>query len=126
MKAIRQILSFEGRASRAEWWWVIIALGFIVYLSLLLLSIGIADLFALRLPKSDWRLLFNLVLLWPWLAVGARRCHDRGQSGWWTLLQLVPVIGFFWAIINLGLLPGTDGPNKYGPSTGNRPESVEP
>ena len=44
-----------------------------------------------------------------------KRCHDRGKSGWWCLLLLVPFVGLIWAIIDLGILPGTVGPNEYGP-----------
>lgn len=36
--------------------------------------------------------LLNLALLVPSLAVGARRLHDVGRSGWWQLLTLT-VIG---------------------------------
>ena len=49
----------------------------------------------------------------PLLAVGSRRLHDRGQSGWLQLLLLVPcanlVLLVFWA------LEGTPGDNAYGP-----------
>ena len=31
----------------------------------------------------------NLAVLLPSLAVGARRLHDTGRSGWWLLLWLV-------------------------------------
>ena len=44
-----------------------------------------------------------------------KRCHDRGKSGWWCLLLLVPFVGLVWAIIDLGILPGTVGANEYGP-----------
>jgi len=27
----------------------------------------------------------------------------------------VPFVGLIWAIIDLGILPGTVGPNEYGP-----------
>jgi len=36
--------------------------------------------------------MLNLALLVPSLAVGARRLHDVGRSGWWQLLTLT-VIG---------------------------------
>jgi uncharacterized membrane protein YhaH (DUF805 family) len=29
----------------------------------------------------------------PSLAVGVRRLHDTGRSGWWLLLCLIPIIG---------------------------------
>ncbi|MSY40832.1 MAG: DUF805 domain-containing protein, partial [Actinobacteria bacterium] len=53
-----------------------------------------------------------LAFVIPTLAVGCRRLHDRGQSGWWQLLLLVPcaniVLIIFWA------MAGKDGENAYG------------
>lgn len=41
-----------------------------------------------------------------------QRCHDFDTSGWLSLLFLVPLVNLvFWFI------PGTDGPNRYGPPT---------
>jgi uncharacterized membrane protein YhaH (DUF805 family) len=65
--------------------------------------------------------LWFLAIIVPGIAVGVRRLHDRNMSGWWYLgfivLSLVPVIGFIASIamIVIFLLPGTPGPNKYGP-----------
>ena len=60
--------------------------------------------------------LFGLVLAWTHLAVFVKRWHDRDKSGWWVLINLIPVIGWFWTLIECGFLDGTPGPNKYGPS----------
>ena len=76
-----------------------------------------------------------LILVWPNIALTARRLHDLNVSGWWSALYLAPAavvlaIGFLtgqWQVptyayyfcpiaqVTLGLLPGTPGPNKYGP-----------
>jgi uncharacterized membrane protein YhaH (DUF805 family) len=47
-------------------------------------------------------------------AVSVRRLHDRNKSGWWVLLYFVPVIGQIWLFLELGVLAGTPGPNRYG------------
>ena len=52
--------------------------------------------------------------MWPNLAVSVKRLHDRDQSGWWILLSFLPIIGNAWTIINLGILRGTMGDNRYG------------
>ena len=56
--------------------------------------------------------LAQLAFIIPMLAVGCRRLHDRGQSGWLQLLMLVPcgsiVLIVFW------VLDGTPGDNAYG------------
>jgi uncharacterized membrane protein YhaH (DUF805 family) len=88
-----------------------------------------------------WLIGFILFIAGAWsgLAVGVKRLHDRDKSGWWILLfWLGPGIlggwqtatpdlggGFIlslaatalaiWAFIELGCLPGTPGPNQYGP-----------
>ena len=56
-----------------------------------------------------------LLLIYPAVALYAKRCHDRNKSAWWLLLLIVPVIGFIWFIIDLGILEGTKGDNSYGP-----------
>jgi uncharacterized membrane protein YhaH (DUF805 family) len=55
-----------------------------------------------------------LIFLWPSLALYTKRWHDRGKSGWWTLILLIPLIGAVWALVELGFLRGTEGPNEYG------------
>lgn len=58
-----------------------------------------------------------LVLMWvALLAIGLmltiQRSHDFNTTGWLSLLMLVPLANLvFWFI------PGTDGPNRYGPPT---------
>jgi len=61
--------------------------------------------------------LYFLLLLptfWIGLATQVKRWHDRGRSGWMVLVAMIPVIGWIWAIIELGFLKGTTGPNDYG------------
>ena len=60
----------------------------------------------------------GLVLLlgaWSSLCIGIKRYHDRGKSGYWILVSLVPYVGTLWYLIEAGCLSGTDGPNQYGP-----------
>jgi len=59
-----------------------------------------------------------LVWLWTLLAVFVKRWHDRDKSGAWMFINLVPVIGWIWTLIECGLLPGTRGPNRYGADYG--------
>jgi uncharacterized membrane protein YhaH (DUF805 family) len=74
--------------------------------------------------------LLQLAMIWPSAAVQVKRCHDRDQSGWLVLIIIfgrllgwIPLIGIipglaaflFW-LINLGILEGTPGPNRYGES----------
>ena len=52
---------------------------------------------------------------WIYLAGSIKRAHDRGKSGWWILITLIPIAGFIWWLIVLGIFDGQKGPNKYGP-----------
>ena len=44
-------------------------------------------------------MLFNVAIIVPGLAVGARRLHDTNRSGWWQLLYItligIPVVIIF-------------------------------
>jgi len=95
--------SADGRINRQQWWIGIGILAVIWLLSAVLLG-------------RDGLIPFIIGLL-IWLAgimLHIKRCHDRGKSGWWCLLLLIPVVGFIWAIIDLGILPGTIGANEFG------------
>lgn len=102
------LFSLRGRLPRKAWWlWGVLAmLGAAAFLYALA---GIAT-------GGDPRLnnLIDLLLLWPAVAVSVKRWHDRGKSGWWVLINLVPVIGSIWVLVENGLLRGTVGANRYG------------
>ncbi|WP_326518039.1 DUF805 domain-containing protein [Acinetobacter sp. CAAS 2-6] len=59
-------------------------------------------------------LLLFVVYFYFHLVLVIRRLHDLNQTGWISLLLLVPVINFFLAFYLL-LAPGTPGMNRYGP-----------
>jgi uncharacterized membrane protein YhaH (DUF805 family) len=54
-------------------------------------------------------------LLVPNLMLGIKRFHDRDKSGWFMLLNLVPLIGPVWLLVELGFLHGSAGTNRFGP-----------
>ncbi len=55
-----------------------------------------------------------LLTTWSSLAISTKRWHDRNKSGWWFFINLIPLIGPLWAIIETGFLRGTYGENYYG------------
>ncbi len=104
----RLFFSLQGRISRGEFWlYGVLALSGLALLGFALLDIA-------RVRASTAERIVNLLLVWPALAVSVKRWHDRDKSGWWVLLNLVPVIGWVWALIDNGLRRGTRGPNRYG------------
>ncbi|HQS21047.1 MULTISPECIES: DUF805 domain-containing protein [unclassified Acidovorax] len=74
-----QYATFSGRAKRSEFWWFFLFQVLVMVAASMLGDVinGIA----------------SLALLLPALAVGARRLHDIGRTGWWQLLLLTG-IGF--------------------------------
>ena len=70
---------------------------------------------ATNFPGGLLLLALFFMLLWPFLAVQAKRWHDRDLSAWWILIHFIPVVGPIAALIVNGFLRGTDGENRYGP-----------
>ena len=61
------------------------------------------------------QLMFMIWIFWPSIAVQAKRWHDVNKSAWWLLINIVPIIGPLWALIENGFIAGTTGENRYGP-----------
>ena len=58
---------------------------------------------------------FLVFTFWVSFAVTVKRLHDRGRTGWFFLIALIPVIGFIWLAVELMFLKGTSGENRFGP-----------
>ena len=96
---------FEGRASRAAyWWWFLFAI-------LANVAGGILDAI---LGTNFVRILVAVALFVPGLSVAVRRLHDIDRSGWWIFLILIPLIGFIVLLIWY-LREGDPADNQYGP-----------
>ena len=61
--------------------------------------------------------LFILITLWPMLSVHTKRWHDRGRSGWWLLVGVIP-IGVLWILFECAFLRGNLGENRFGTDAG--------
>ncbi|MGH7978886.1 MAG: DUF805 domain-containing protein [Limisphaerales bacterium] len=94
---------FSGRIPRSTYW-------------LASIPIGLLAIVAQIYDEQDWSTVLTLVLIWPSLAIYAKRWHDRDKSGWWSLIILIPLIGTIWSLVECGFLRGTDGPNRFGAS----------
>jgi uncharacterized membrane protein YhaH (DUF805 family) len=114
----QKLFAFDGRLRRRDYW--LLSVG--VYLALLFAISLLGVLTGADFDDPDdlvaALILFvvGLAALWPSMALTVKRCHDRNQSGWWSLLSLIPLIGGFWALLNLGIMDGSQGPNRFGPS----------
>ena len=98
---------FNGRASRPEFWWFV--------LFCLIVNVVAGAIFRGWISS-----LISLALFVPSIAVGTRRLHDIGKSGWLQLLGIIPIIG--WAIlIYWAAQPGQPGSNQYGSAPQDAP-----
>jgi len=89
---------FNGRSRRREYW-----LG--------CLSVGILSAFV-SATFTDFAWIWSLVIWLPTLSINIRRLHDIGRSGWWYLINLIPMAG---PIIFLIWLCQDSGPdNRWG------------
>jgi len=120
--------SFDGRIGRQQWWLGIIALLVVEWIVLIVLGMLFGTSMVTTMDPNNPEaaaqavgamslpmIIVGLVFLWPALALYAKRWHDRGKSGWWTLIGFIPIIGWIWILVELGFLAGTEGPNQYGP-----------
>lgn len=126
-------LSYSGRIGRMAYWLGTLGLMIIQLLAVLALlhlahvsveQLALLDRDAETLPAdvaSDLVLhvmvplmIVSLLFLYPTYAIATKRWHDRGKSGWWSLIGFVPLIGGLWMLIELGFLGGDDGANDYG------------
>ena len=143
--------SFDGRINRKPFW----IASLIMMAAAMVLSLVIVTPLTLMSPGLGVfvALLIWLALLYPVVALGVKRLHDRGKSGQLMavflapsiLLQLGDLLGItgseqmvggemiylpnmlgwllvaaslgvaIWALVELGILRGTTGPNAYGP-----------
>jgi uncharacterized membrane protein YhaH (DUF805 family) len=115
----------RGRIDRRTWW-----LHYTLPLLLLGALAGIADS-SLGYPPpagEGWSiytytggplsLLVCLAFLVPSISSMVARLHDRGNSAWWLLWLLVPVVGPIVLFVQNGFLVGHGGANWYGPPPG--------
>lgn len=115
------LFSMRGRATRTDFW----RGAFVLFGLYIIFSITTAILQAI--PEDAGGLasigtaIFSLAafvqmvfLIWIGVAVSVKRFHDHNKTGWWVLVGLIPLVGLVWLLVELGLLPGSPGMNRYG------------
>lgn len=104
-------LGWEGRISRSEWWLCWLADLGIAWVAYQVVHTVLAG------RGEEWLVsaAITMVLMWAATCANVKRCHDRNKPGAWALVAFLPIIGTLWQVVELGMLPGTRGPNTYGP-----------
>lgn len=125
--------TFSGRINRGKLWLgvllltVIGILGYLGIVALLGVPFTVSNLDDVAANNAEPLIEFSvpgligyavltLISGFMYFSLMIKRCHDRGKSGWWSLLSLIPIVGFIWFIIDLGVMEGDEGPNQYGPN----------
>lgn len=112
LKVLKNYVGFSGRARRKEYWMFV--LFSIIAAVIAMVLDNILGLASKTTGYGPIYMLYALAVFLPSLAVGIRRLHDIGKSGWWTLLCFVPLIGAIVLIV-WAATEGDRGDNAYGP-----------
>jgi len=132
--------SFDGRINRAKWW---AGIAIIIVIDIVL-SFIVLSLFGIGFAGRLLNFLIFVALLYPAYALSAKRFQDRDKPGVYALyglaallvtnlLQALGLTGtpeelnglgwvsalinlgvLLWFLIELGILKGTPGPNRFG------------
>jgi uncharacterized membrane protein YhaH (DUF805 family) len=111
LDVLRKYAVFGGRARRKEYWM------FVLFNFIISFVLGLIDGFLGMADSGIGPLggLYTLAVLIPTIAVGVRRLHDTGRSGWWLLIALIPFLG--WLVLLFFFVQDSQaGSNEYGPN----------
>jgi uncharacterized membrane protein YhaH (DUF805 family) len=105
LQPFKKYAVFRGRARRREYWqFQFLNVIIVVVLIVIDANTGLSP----QPGQSVLASLYELLVLLPSIAVGVRRIHDAGHSGWWLLLPIANLVFL--------LQDSQTGTNKYGPS----------
>jgi len=108
---LKKYAEFNGRSRRKEYWMFVL---FNIIIAIIIASFErLFGFDANGFGSGFLSTIYSLLVLIPGIAVGVRRLHDIGKSGWWILIVFVPIIGWIWLII-LFATDGHPGSNEYG------------
>lgn len=102
VEGFRRFADFRGRTSR-KGFWIFTVVGYLL-IQLVAFVEGLLGFPIMDVPFLT--IVFSFVMYVPLLAVGARRMHDIGKSGWY---YLIPLYNLY-----LAAQPGEPAANKWG------------
>lgn len=103
VEVLKKYAEFNGRARRTEYWMFVL---FNLIISIILVMVD-------NFLGTPFNFIYGLAIIIPGIAVGVRRLHDIGKSGWMLLIAIIPIIGAIWLIVLLAT-SGDYGDNEYG------------
>lgn len=116
---IEKYCTIEGRATRGEYWKLILFMCLLLVIfifPLFFITAGLVEMTKSNVPI--YFLFFITITVWlallpPVITCEIRRYHDSGFSGWWYFLHLIP--GGSFILLVFTLLPSQTYANEYGP-----------
>ncbi|SHJ48847.1 Uncharacterized membrane protein YhaH, DUF805 family [Dethiosulfatibacter aminovorans DSM 17477] len=102
-----EFFSFEGRLNRARFFGYGLVLAIIASVFDIIID-SVSNLGVLLVL-----LVLAIIIAIFELSICVRRLHDIEKSGWYVLLQVIPIVNVILALV-LIFMKGTDGPNEYG------------
>ena len=115
------LFSFTGRINRNTFLVVFIPfyISIIIYFVILRVMTEDEKVISTLSPSVEiflilFFVLYLVIISWIGLAIQFKRWHDRNRSGGMVLINLIPIIGSIWSVVELVFLRGTIGPNRYG------------
>ena len=75
--------------------------------------------FYLQGQIGQYGMLGYLIVIFYWLYIEYKRIHDANKSAWFLLLNLIPGLGMFIALIAIGAMPSDYVNNKWYPDANN-------
>ncbi len=115
MQVFRKYAVFEGRASRSEYWYFVL-FNFLVRIVLIIIGGVIGD------DMEILSVVYVLATIVPTIAVGVRRMHDVGKSGWFFL---IPFYNFILAVADSEYGPNRFGLNPHGEGNDENDDMME-
>lgn len=109
VKTLKYFITFNGRATRKEYW-TFMLLNIVIVYSLILLPMLKIQMLSIM---CAWCLIiYGFIIIIPLITVSVRRLHDTGKSGWWYFINFIPYIGFIYFLV-LMLQKSDVGTNRY-------------
>lgn len=103
-------LSMTGRVTRKDYALLYILPSFVLYAATSILD---NMMNAASQGIGAFTAIAGLVLIWPGIAMTAKRLHDWDKSGWFQLINIIPIVGFIFWIVT-ACKKGTEGANRFG------------
>ena len=105
------LFNMNGKISRSEWW-----LGQIL---ICVFACVLGFIFHWSIPREITMHIFSIhnvtigmlvgvAYFWSHLSLNAKRWRDIGKSGWWTITNYIPIIGFLISFFILGFFKSKD------------------